>query len=71
VSATEAGARALAAGETAGDEFLRRIFGRLGPDRLAAVDEVLAVIDAASAEASRPEGGPRATRRSRSGPAAE
>ncbi|MFJ3407931.1 hypothetical protein [Promicromonospora sp. NPDC090134] len=40
---------ALAVGEAAGDEILRRIFGGLGPDRLAALGEVLAVLDDAVA----------------------
>jgi DNA-binding MarR family transcriptional regulator len=52
VTATEEGVRALAAGEVAGEEFLRQIFQRLGPDRIAALDEVLAVIDEATAEAA-------------------
>jgi DNA-binding MarR family transcriptional regulator len=54
VTTTEEGVRALAAGEVAGEEFLRRIFQRLGPDRIAALDEVLAVIDEATAEAAPP-----------------
>lgn len=49
VTMTEEGARALAVGEAAGDEILRRIFGGLGPDRLAALGEVLAVLDDAVA----------------------
>jgi len=53
VTATEDGARALAAGETAGNEILRRIFGRLGPDQLDTLDELLAVIDATTTEARR------------------
>ncbi|MFE7506126.1 MarR family winged helix-turn-helix transcriptional regulator [Promicromonospora sp. NPDC057488] len=48
VTMTEEGARALAAGEAAGGEILRRIFGDLGPDRLAALGEALAVVDAAA-----------------------
>ncbi|WP_285107927.1 MarR family transcriptional regulator [Promicromonospora sp. MEB111] len=49
VTVTEEGARALAVGEAAGDEILRQIFGDLGPDRLAALGEVLAVLDDATA----------------------
>ncbi|MFD6444471.1 MarR family winged helix-turn-helix transcriptional regulator [Promicromonospora sp. NPDC060204] len=52
VTTTEEGARALAVGEAAGDEILRRIFGDLGPDRLAALGEVLAVLDDATAPAA-------------------
>ena len=51
VTVTEAGARALAAGEAAGDEILRRIFHDLGEDQLERLDELLAVIDV-SAESS-------------------
>jgi DNA-binding MarR family transcriptional regulator len=53
VTATAEGTRALAAGETAGDEILRRIFRRLGPDQLETLDEMLTVIDATTAEAIR------------------
>jgi hypothetical protein len=45
--------RALAAGESAGTEILRRIFDGLSPDQPAALDEVLAVIDGTTAEATR------------------
>jgi DNA-binding MarR family transcriptional regulator len=53
VTATEEGTRALAAGESAGAEILQRIFDRLGPDQLEVLDEVLAVIDGTTAEATR------------------
>jgi DNA-binding MarR family transcriptional regulator len=53
VTATEEGTRALAAGESAGAEMLQRIFVRLGPDQLEVLDEVLAVIDGTTAEATR------------------
>jgi DNA-binding MarR family transcriptional regulator len=53
VTATEEGHRALAAGEAAGEEILRRIFHRLEPDQLETLDKLLAVIDATTAEAKR------------------
>lgn len=53
VAVTEEGARALAAGETTGDEILRRIFGQLGPRQLEALEEVLAVLDTTIAAATR------------------
>jgi DNA-binding MarR family transcriptional regulator len=53
VTATEEGTRALAAGESAGDEILRRIFHRLGRDRLADLAETLALIDVTTAQATR------------------
>jgi len=46
VSLTDHGIRALAAGEAAGDEILRRIFQGLGEERLERLDGLLAVIDA-------------------------
>lgn len=46
VTVTEAGTRALAVGEAAGDEILRRIFHALAEDQLERLDELLAVIDA-------------------------
>jgi DNA-binding MarR family transcriptional regulator len=51
VTVTDHGARALADGEGAGDEILRRIFQGLGEERLERLDELLAVIDA-TAESS-------------------
>jgi DNA-binding MarR family transcriptional regulator len=48
VTVTDRGARALADGEAAGDEILRRIFGGLGMDQLERLDEALAVVDAAA-----------------------
>jgi DNA-binding MarR family transcriptional regulator len=53
VTATAEGTRALAAGESAGDEILRRIFHRLGRDRLADLAETLALIDVTTAQATR------------------
>jgi DNA-binding MarR family transcriptional regulator len=50
VTATEEGARALEAGESSGNEILRRVFRRFGPDQLAALEEVLTVIDTTIAE---------------------
>lgn len=47
VAVTEEGSRALAAGEAAGNEVLRRIFHRLDPRQLAALDELLAVVETA------------------------
>lgn len=46
VTVTDQGARALADGEAAGDEILRRIFGALGEEQLERLDEILAVVDA-------------------------
>ncbi|MEV6235594.1 MarR family transcriptional regulator [Lentzea sp. NPDC051838] len=45
VTLTENGRGALAAGEAAGDEVLRSIFGRLSPAQLDTLDELLAVIN--------------------------
>lgn len=45
VTATSAGLRALAAGEAAGNEVLRRIFRRLRSGELATLDHILTAID--------------------------
>ena len=46
VTVTDQGAAALAAGEAAGDELLRRTFRRLTPDQLAALADMLDMIAA-------------------------
>ncbi|WP_439657339.1 MarR family winged helix-turn-helix transcriptional regulator [Lentzea sp. HUAS TT2] len=45
VSATDEGVQALAAGEQAGTDVLREIFGRLDARQLRALNEVLDVLD--------------------------
>ena len=44
VTVTEEGLRALAAGEAAGNEILRRTFRRFGAEQLEVLDEMLTVI---------------------------
>jgi DNA-binding MarR family transcriptional regulator len=51
VTVTEAGARALAGGDAAVDEILRRIFRSLAADQLDRLDELLAVVDATAESA--------------------
>ncbi|WP_197288457.1 MarR family winged helix-turn-helix transcriptional regulator [Nocardia sp. NRRL S-836] len=48
VAVTEEGARALVAGEAAGNEVLRAAFQRLSAEQLRTLDEVLAVVEAAT-----------------------
>ncbi len=48
VTVTEEGARALVAGEAAGNEVLRGTFGRLSEQQPEALAEVFAVVEAAT-----------------------
>jgi DNA-binding MarR family transcriptional regulator len=54
VALTPQGARALAAGTTAGEDVLREIFGALSDDELALLDKLLDAIDTAMSAAQQP-----------------
>jgi len=54
VALTPQGATALAAGTTAGQDVLREIFGALGDDELALLDNLLDAIDTAMSAAAEP-----------------